>query len=190
VLAGPTHRHPGASAPTHEHVFRLCAPMAGLPVHPPRTADYQGHTAGGGKKQRSEATRSPAVPREGCEDSRVCLRLPMLVQLVRVRHCPAALSPASSTTRSLLRTSCPSPHSLSPFHAHPAPSRLFFPIPTSPACPPVGIRTYPDPARIAADNGLRAGEKEGEGGRDGSRPDSSAWRNVWTQETRREWGVT
>ncbi|KAJ7834203.1 hypothetical protein B0H14DRAFT_3871428 [Mycena olivaceomarginata] len=51
ALAGPTRRHPGAaSAATHERIFRLRAPMANLPVHPPRTADYQGHAAGGEKK--------------------------------------------------------------------------------------------------------------------------------------------
>ncbi|KAJ7892409.1 hypothetical protein B0H13DRAFT_1886753 [Mycena leptocephala] len=63
-LAGPTRRHPGAaSAATHEHIFRRRAPMANLPVHPPRTADYQGHAAGGGKKgtERSDAGSSAAT---------------------------------------------------------------------------------------------------------------------------------
>ncbi|KAJ7937658.1 hypothetical protein B0H13DRAFT_1852292 [Mycena leptocephala] len=67
--------------------------MANLPVHPPRTADYQGHTAGGGKKGTE---RGDAEPREG-----------------------STLSPALSATWSLLRTNCPSPPSLSPLHAHP-----------------------------------------------------------------------
>jgi hypothetical protein len=64
ALAGLTRRHPGAaSAAMHEHIFRLRAPMANLPVHPPRTADYQGHAAGGGKKgtERSDAGSSSAT---------------------------------------------------------------------------------------------------------------------------------
>ncbi|KAJ7832647.1 hypothetical protein B0H14DRAFT_3711937 [Mycena olivaceomarginata] len=116
-----------------------------------------------GKKERSEVMRGPVEPREGYEDSSVCLRLPMVFHLARVHHRPAALSPALSATRSLLCT------------------RLFFPNPNitrPPAHLPVGLRTHPDPARITADDGSWAAEKEGEGGRDGSCLDSSVWRNV------------
>jgi hypothetical protein len=72
-----------------------------------------------GKKERSEVTRGPVEPREGYEDSSVCLRLPMVFHLARVRHRPAALSPAFSATRSLLRTRCPSPlHSIPLYTPH------------------------------------------------------------------------
>ncbi|KAJ7796212.1 hypothetical protein B0H14DRAFT_3495008 [Mycena olivaceomarginata] len=89
-----------------------------------------------GKKERSDATQGPVVSREGCEDSSVCLRLPMLFHLARVRHRPAALSPALSATRSLLRTRCPSPLHSIPIMLTPLPKGSSFPIPTSPACPP------------------------------------------------------
>jgi hypothetical protein len=64
ALACPTRRQPGAaSAAMHKHIFPLRAPMANLLVHPPCTADYQGHAAGGGKKgtERSDAGSSGAA---------------------------------------------------------------------------------------------------------------------------------
>ncbi|KAJ6494567.1 hypothetical protein C8R45DRAFT_988455 [Mycena sanguinolenta] len=84
---------------------------------PPGASSHRrlpGHTAGGEKKERS-----PAVPGEGCEDSRVGLRLPMLFHLARVRHRPPSVPPCLPAA--------PHPFALS------APPRLFFPLLASPA---------------------------------------------------------
>ncbi|KAJ7880104.1 hypothetical protein B0H13DRAFT_2050729, partial [Mycena leptocephala] len=92
-----------------------------------------------------------------------------LFHLARVRHRPAAFSPALSATRSLLRTSCPSPPSLFPLHARPAPTRLFFPNPNAIRPPARGSQ---NPSGSCPNQRGRWIEGSGEGrraGRDGTR---------------------